>query len=583
MSPFEKWKVYGRPPWKCIMSFLLVVLTTSQVWSLNRFIMPYLRASKEDWPVYVVEPDIYADPYEVGGETTFQIYEISWLVKQVKYSVQQYYNIENGMVGNFEMPRYPNGEFIPPLLTVEVFVNGVNEFDQDAELEKQTFNLTVDDYGPFSELDNTELSHYIQATSHFSIDFSVRNILNFKQVLGYDSCYWNGVTQKYSFKWRGRIDLSVSLSIKICEEEFHKNWYNREICTNIILIILTLLSAIVSEILLIKSVYRHIMLFRRAKQTNEDMQYCEWNDLKWKDKLDFFNLWFFISTTANILIFFAAAFCLGMFLGTSSVDSTWKAPLAFTGLACALSWFALVQFFEHFPNFYSLILTLRISAPKVLRYFLGAVPVFLGFAMFGVAMFSSYSEMFADLGAASVTLFAVLNGDVIHDVFKACLPAGPLISRAYLYCFICMFIYAVLNIFIAIVEDSYFSAKPKSKKPEDLKVVGLLHKRFIPNNLQDHTSKMTSSQKQQQLMEVLGGMHGALNEEFLKRVHTIVSNTSVPVRPAHNPNYFPCDFEDCIHCLLRLVYLESLEAIKTSVQKEVERVKVGGKIITGND
>ncbi len=42
--------------------------------------------------------------------------------------------------------------------------------------------------------------------------------------------------------------------------------------------------------------------------------------------------------------------------------------------------------------------------------------VFLGFAFFGVAYFAAYSDLFRNLDAASVTLFALLNGDVIHDV-----------------------------------------------------------------------------------------------------------------------------------------------------------------------
>merc|ERR1719397_936603 len=116
--------MHGMPPWKCIMSFLLVVLTSCQVCSLNTYIIPYRRAAKQNWQLYLVEPDIYADPYGVGDDLSFRIYEISWLVNQVEYSVQQYYKIENKTVGNFIMPRYANGEIIPPLLTVELFVDG---------------------------------------------------------------------------------------------------------------------------------------------------------------------------------------------------------------------------------------------------------------------------------------------------------------------------------------------------------------------------------------------------------------------------------------------------------------------------
>merc|ERR1719397_123182 len=50
--------MYGLPPWKCIMSFILVILTSCQVWSLNTYIIPYTRAAKQNWQVYLVEPGI---------------------------------------------------------------------------------------------------------------------------------------------------------------------------------------------------------------------------------------------------------------------------------------------------------------------------------------------------------------------------------------------------------------------------------------------------------------------------------------------------------------------------------------------
>ncbi len=45
------------------------------------------------------------------------------------------------------------------------------------------------------------------------------------------------------------------------------------------------------------------------------------------------------------------------------------------------------------------------------------------------------------------------------DVFDELQPRHPVISRFYVYSFIALFIYAVLNIFIAIIEDAFFSSK----------------------------------------------------------------------------------------------------------------------------
>ncbi len=141
---------------------------------------------------------------------------------------------------------------------------------------------------------------------------------------------------------------------------------------------------------------------------------------------------------------------------------------------------------------YALILTLKKSAPRVLAFLVGVMPVFLGFAYFGVAYFSTGSSLFSNVDSASVALFALLNGDVIHDVFDNIYPISPVLSRIYLYTFISLFIYAVLNIFIAIVEDAFFAAKQETEieidedrqqqnfDVHDLDVVGLVAGPPIP-------------------------------------------------------------------------------------------------------
>ena len=195
------------------------------------------------------------------------------------------------------------------------------------------------------------------------------------------------------------------------------------------------------------------------------------------------------------------------------------------------TWISGIQYFEMFPEYYALILTLRKSAPRVLAFLLGVLPVFLGFAYFGVAYFSIGSDLFADVDHASIALFALLNGDVIHDVFDNLFPIAPFISRLYLYTFIALFIYAVLNIFIAIVEDAFFAAKQeteleieedvaqKDMNIHNLDVVGLVAGPPVPVT----TSMML------------------LNEEESRRMDSFIGSGSIgyqhPISPlASDPN-----------------------------------------------
>lgn len=85
----------------------------------------------------------------------------------------------------------------------------------------------------------------------------------------------------------------------------------------------------------------------------------------------------------------------------------------------------------------------------------------MGFATCGVLVFSPYSSRFESLTASAISLFALLNGDDVHATFLDLGPRFPyaLFTNLYLFTFCMLFITAILNIFIFIIEDSYHAAK----------------------------------------------------------------------------------------------------------------------------
>lgn len=122
-----------------------------------------------------------------------------------------------------------------------------------------------------------------------------------------------------------------------------------------------------------------------------------------------------------------------------------------------------------------LILTLRKSSWRILKFLISSTPMLVGYALCGVALFSPYSIFvssnqlcpnlnifqFLDLDTTIVTLFALLNGDVVHSGFNnlAQDPHTFFLSRAYMYTFVVLFITAVRNVFIFIIQDGYHLAK----------------------------------------------------------------------------------------------------------------------------
>jgi len=123
-----------------------------------------------------------------------------------------------------------------------------------------------------------------------------------------------------------------------------------------------------------------------------------------------------------------------------------------------------MRYFQYFPKYYLVISSVATGLPNVLRFTLGCFPIYVGYALFGSLCFGDYSEKFSTIGNSFETLFCVLNGDVILETFNEVAiysPLGSFISRVYMYTFVCLFIFAVLNIFILIMTDAYNLVKER--------------------------------------------------------------------------------------------------------------------------
>mmetsp|Transcript_13996 Transcript_13996/g.25012 ORF Transcript_13996/g.25012 Transcript_13996/m.25012 type:complete len:389 (+) Transcript_13996:2-1168(+) len=186
-------------------------------------------------------------------------------------------------------------------------------------------------------------------------------------------------------------------------------------------------------------------------------------DLSFADKLRFFKSGLILSTVGA---------CLGIVNATISLkENRMISPPDFNqklllGLGCAVLWFHLVTFLRHNSSYNTILLTLGRAVPRVGRFLFGVMPILLGYALFGMLYFGDHSERFGSFSMSMITLFSVLNGDVVRETFMDILPSFPYVTQIYMYSFICLFIYVVLNVFIAIVEESFFSTRATARSLE---------------------------------------------------------------------------------------------------------------------
>lgn len=124
---------------------------------------------------------------------------------------------------------------------------------------------------------------------------------------------------------------------------------------------------------------------------------------------------------------------------------------------CALQWMSVVRYLRVSTRFHILGLTLQRGLPRVAQFLAGVLPVFVGYVLFGTIMFGAHVPRFQSAGATATTLFAIANGDEIHDTFND-VAATPVVGQLYVYSYLLLFSYVVLMVCIGIIEDAFFSA-----------------------------------------------------------------------------------------------------------------------------
>ena len=85
--------------------------------------------------------------------------------------------------------------------------------------------------------------------------------------------------------------------------------------------------------------------------------------------------------------------------------------------------------------------------------------MFFAYGLFGTVVFGHISWHFQTFNQTCVTLFSMISGDSLLDIFDAVgSTASTLLfhlSRVYLFTFITLMIYGIGNIFLLIMEQAY--------------------------------------------------------------------------------------------------------------------------------
>jgi len=88
------------------------------------------------------------------------------------------------------------------------------------------------------------------------------------------------------------------------------------------------------------------------------------------------------------------------------------------GTGAFLCTVGMMRYLEFGPKLRAFALTVKLAMGRVALMLCSIAPILIAYVLFGVIVFSRFSSRFASFDECFVSLFALLNGDDIHDSFN---------------------------------------------------------------------------------------------------------------------------------------------------------------------
>ncbi|CAI5704190.1 unnamed protein product [Peronospora effusa] len=466
LSPWEKWTKHGRFPYKLLLHVVLILLTFAQMQLFDAQNAAYMRASYRNWAFFFLPPTA-----DIGVVPRFQrnFYTINHTITAVHYLRDSYFSIGNASVANYEYSTHLHGR------------NPATQTDSRSMTLWQKKHL-------FRSL------HVVK----FSFPLRDRQIGNF-----YEECFEWHVNVRFQVIESAQIhvqleDCEVLRCASMHPRPFWATARQSFVWMHVVVAVFSLLYMVLS----LSALRRSFCFMTRARKLlldhvpkrNHDKNGCGPYDIasddsnsdrsqRYANRRGFFKSWSQIPFTLKLQLLNSLQLLVLISLVLLLLSTMWSLlfleahmPIRFGhrllhATALLLLWSCLVGYLEHNQHIYSIVLTLKWGTPRVLQFLLGVSPIFVGYALFGTIYFGNKIEEFGTLSASMITLFSLMNGDIIMDTFDAMeLHHFTVSGSAYLYSFISLFMYVVLNIFIAIVEEAFFATQSSRRRLSDYRV-----------------------------------------------------------------------------------------------------------------
>jgi hypothetical protein len=517
LSPIEKYKIYGRFPWKMIIHIFLVIVTTAQGIMTIAGTTQYTRAQERLFYNFFVAD---SDRTDLDYSRKTYLYSVSQLRDHLKLSLGNFYNIQSESLELVEYLQDPKDMFI------NMHFNYLDKkiISTQSKIPREfDYKITNTTLGPF-DFPDEDVKSFLNSVTDFQLNYTLKTYVPFYYGDHFECFFWN-IHQLYSFVHRAHFVVKLQIRRSACCDVISNMsltdfFVNRMMWIHIIVLVL----ASVSLILTWKHVYKMAKIYWRIKRgfknknklnkarsekngksknfmsdkkifdfhhqdggmLQDDPELGEKNyESYFNNKINpiesklkhgspnsdthltpdtelnegnkkLFNMWSVICLIGNVVQIFGSALSL---FDTSNIMSSTE---VLVGFGCMLAYINVGRYLEYNRDYSTIFATIKRAMPNVLRYLFGVMPIFFGFIFFGLCLFWR-SERFVDTSSTMMTLFAMLNGDSVFDIFHDLSGVSFFLGQLYCYIFCIIFIVVVMNVFISIIEEAYVSTKMKNQ------------------------------------------------------------------------------------------------------------------------
>jgi len=433
-------------------------------------------------------------------------YDVSTLKEHVEQSVDNYFEIVNSSsIDQYEhfytVDEDTGDEYITqPTLSAFFIRNSYRNSTMDFKA-----NLTQEDLGPFN-WPNGQLRDFISNTTNLKIKYQIKHCIPSESATPFDCFRWI-IYQNFDFSSRNHISETLTFErfyLDIFnsnrETRSNPNFLSTYVWLNLLNIVFSLYSLIL-HLLHFKQVhvmYNSMTKYFKNRKKRSESSYSKINSamsqeasevdktvsdstsvvsdttigkakvdfdsLTLADKLMLYSGWTFVIIFADILHIIGSIFLI------TSTTSGFIQSSVLLGISSLLHWCALLKYMENIKGYNIIANTFMNSATIVVKSMAGVVPLLLGFVVFGMCTFAS-SNRFGSISLAMYSLYSLMNGDSIFDIYYDIQQLEFLIALLFMLFFIFISNSVVQNVFIVIIGDAYVKSKYYHKndwiKPTD--------------------------------------------------------------------------------------------------------------------